>query len=237
LINFGTLQLLAYVSGIVLAFGAIRAMRVPPEMETASLTRAARTTDWRKSVPTLRNTAEWLLANRKVGAMLLVGSIVVALFDGLNTLMPVYVRDVRNTSNPILTSDRRMSAGRAASRPMRQPLRHPRPPGIDVRMQEVFDRATLFAVRHWYLATVPDCADFLTPPLIVGARHSLIRLLPRQRARSQRADLRYLDEREGVDKPATIARDNDQKDRHHPTGDQRCGHCDHGADRTGISVG
>ena len=63
-------------------------------METASLTRAARTTDWRKTVPTLRNTAEWLLANRKVGAMLLVGSIVVALFDGLNTLMPVYVRDV-----------------------------------------------------------------------------------------------------------------------------------------------
>ena len=94
LLNFGTLQLLAYVSGIVLAFGAIRAMRVPPELETASLTRAARTTDWRRTVPTLRNTANWLLANRKVGAMLLVGSMVVALFDGLNTLMPVYVRDV-----------------------------------------------------------------------------------------------------------------------------------------------
>jgi MFS family permease len=94
LINFSTLQMLAYVSGAILAFGAIRALKVPPEEESASLTRAARTTDWRKTVPTLRQTAEWLLANRKVGAMLLVGSVVVALFDGLNTLMPVYVRDV-----------------------------------------------------------------------------------------------------------------------------------------------
>ena len=94
LINFSTLQVLAYVSGAILAFGAIRALKVPPEEESASLTRAARTTDWRKTVPTLRHTADWLLANRKVGAMLLVGSIVVALFDGLNTLMPVYVRDV-----------------------------------------------------------------------------------------------------------------------------------------------
>lgn len=94
LINFSTLQMLSYVSGAVLAFGAIRAMHVPPEVDTSSLTRAARTTDWRKTVPTLRNTAQWLTANRKVGGMLLVGSMVVALFDGLNTLMPVYVRDV-----------------------------------------------------------------------------------------------------------------------------------------------
>jgi MFS family permease len=102
LINFSTLQVLAYVSGAILAFGAIRALRVPPEEESASLTRAARTTDWRKTVPTLRNTADWLLANRKVGIMLLVGSIVVALFDGLNTLMPVYVRDVLE-ANPTAT--------------------------------------------------------------------------------------------------------------------------------------
>jgi MFS family permease len=94
LINFSTLEMLAYVSGAVLAFGAVRALKVPPEETTASLTQAARNTDWRRTVPTLRYTAEWLLSNRKVASMLLVGSIVVALFDGLNTLMPVYVRDV-----------------------------------------------------------------------------------------------------------------------------------------------
>jgi MFS family permease len=54
-------------------------------------------------VPTLRRTAEWVSANRKVGAMIVVGSIVVALFDGLNTLMPVYVRDVLDT-NPTQTA-------------------------------------------------------------------------------------------------------------------------------------
>ena len=46
------------------------------------------------SIPTLRRTADWVSANRKVGAIMLVGSMVVALFDGLNTLMPIYVRDV-----------------------------------------------------------------------------------------------------------------------------------------------
>ena len=35
-----------------------------------------------------------MLANRKVAAKFLVGSMVVALFDGMNSLMPVYVRDV-----------------------------------------------------------------------------------------------------------------------------------------------
>ncbi len=94
LINLSTLQMLAYVSGAILAFGAVRALKVPPEEASAPLRRAARTIDWHDSVPTLRRTAEWLQANRKLGAMLLVGSIVVALFDGLNTLMPVYVRDV-----------------------------------------------------------------------------------------------------------------------------------------------
>jgi MFS family permease len=97
LINVGTLEWLAYVSGIVLAFGAVRALRVPPEEGATPLRRAARTIDWRSTVPTLRRTADWLSANRKVGAMILVGSMVFALFDGLNTLMPVYVRDVLNT--------------------------------------------------------------------------------------------------------------------------------------------
>ncbi|MFN8679150.1 MAG: MFS transporter [Thermomicrobiales bacterium] len=97
LIKIGTLKTVAYVSGAILAFGAFRALKVPPEEHATSLGQAARTVDWRNSIPTLRHTANWLLANRKVGAMILVGSIVVALFDGLNTLMPVYVRDVLGT--------------------------------------------------------------------------------------------------------------------------------------------
>ncbi|MCA9878766.1 MAG: MFS transporter [Thermomicrobiales bacterium] len=94
LINVSTLTVLVYVSGIILAFGTVRALRVPSEAESQSMLAAARHIEWRSTVPTLRRTADWLLGNRKVAAMILVGSMVVALFDGLNTLMPVYVRDV-----------------------------------------------------------------------------------------------------------------------------------------------
>jgi MFS family permease len=102
LINFGSLRTIAYASGIVLAFGAVRALKVPHEEGATTLRQAVRTIDWRGTIPTLERTAEWLLANRKVGAMILVGSMVFALFDGLNTLMPVYVRDVLG-ANPTLT--------------------------------------------------------------------------------------------------------------------------------------
>jgi MFS family permease len=91
------MQTLIYVCGIVLAVGAVRAWHVPPEETSTSLLRAAREIDWRGSIPTLQHTAEWLHANRKVAMMILVGSIVVALYDGLNTLLPVYVRDVLKT--------------------------------------------------------------------------------------------------------------------------------------------
>lgn len=102
LINVSTMRVLIYVAGVVLLLGAVRALKLPPEENTASLRQASREIAWRETVPTLRRTADWLLANRKVGAMILVGSMVLALFDGLNTLMPVYVRDVLN-SNPTNT--------------------------------------------------------------------------------------------------------------------------------------
>jgi MFS family permease len=94
LINVASLRTLIYVAGIVLIFGAVRTLKLPREEDATSLPEAVREVDWRTSVPTLRRTAEWLNVNRKVGAMILVGSMVFALFDGLNTLIPVYVRDV-----------------------------------------------------------------------------------------------------------------------------------------------
>ncbi len=99
LINVTSLRNLIYVAGIVLIFGAVRTLKLPKEEDTTSLPEAVREVDWRASVPTLRRTAEWLNVNRKVGSMILVGSMVFALFDGLNTLIPVYVRDVLH-SNP-----------------------------------------------------------------------------------------------------------------------------------------
>ncbi|MGH2614530.1 MAG: MFS transporter [Thermomicrobiales bacterium] len=102
LINVATMRTIIYVAGVVLAFGAVRALKLPQEEESTPITRAVRTIDWQEAIPTLPRTAEWLLANRKVGAMLLVGSMVMALFEGLNTMMPVYVRDVLG-ANPTNT--------------------------------------------------------------------------------------------------------------------------------------
>lgn len=97
LINIASLRTLIYVAGIVLLFGAVRTLKLPKEDDATSLPKAVSAVDWRASVPTLRRTAQWLNGNRKVGAMILVGSMVFALFDGLNTLIPVYVRDVLNS--------------------------------------------------------------------------------------------------------------------------------------------
>jgi MFS family permease len=102
LINLTSLRVIIYVAGVILVLGAGRALRLPPEEGSTPLTMAVKTIDWQATVPTLQRTAQWLLANRKVGAMLLVGSMVTALFEALNTLMPVYVRDVLG-ANPTHT--------------------------------------------------------------------------------------------------------------------------------------
>jgi MFS family permease len=101
-INVATMRAIIYVAGVALALGAVASLKMPAEATATSLTRAVRQVPWRATVPSLQRTAEWLLANHKIGAMILVGSIVTALFEAMNTLMPVYVRDVLHT-NPTNT--------------------------------------------------------------------------------------------------------------------------------------
>jgi MFS family permease len=90
----GGIQLLMFVSGAVLALGAVRTAKLPDEAGGDSIQHALRTIDWKRSLPSFRATAQWILASRTVAIMTLVGASVVALFDGLNSLMPVYMRDV-----------------------------------------------------------------------------------------------------------------------------------------------
>ena len=102
LINVSTMRTIIYVTGAVLVIAALRSLKLPQEDDATRLTQAVRRVDWQGSIPSLQRTAEWLSANRKVGAMILVGGIVMSLFEGLNTLMPVYVRDVLG-ANPTNT--------------------------------------------------------------------------------------------------------------------------------------
>jgi MFS family permease len=97
LIKLGTVRTITDVAGVVLILGAVRTLQLPARDEGERLRRAIREVDWRASIPTLRRTALWVSEHRQVGAMILVGSMVLALFDGMSTLMPVYVRDVLQT--------------------------------------------------------------------------------------------------------------------------------------------
>jgi MFS family permease len=58
LINVGTARALIYVAGVVLALGAVRALRLPQEETSTSLLQAVRQVDWRAAIPPFPRTAE-----------------------------------------------------------------------------------------------------------------------------------------------------------------------------------
>lgn len=94
LIEVGGVRLVLWAAGVVLALGAVRARALPDEPDKANLRRAFGDVEWRSTFPSLRGTAQWLYDHKGPGSMLLFGATVLALFDGINSLMPVYVRDV-----------------------------------------------------------------------------------------------------------------------------------------------
>lgn len=102
LISSGSLRLLIFACGFITAFGAIRALWVPDEKGQSTLRQAVRALDWRSSAPTLSRTMNWIVGHRALASMVLVGSLATGLFEGFNTLIPIYIRDVLD-ANPALT--------------------------------------------------------------------------------------------------------------------------------------
>jgi MFS family permease len=82
------------VGGVIYLIGAIRTLRLPAEEAAMKLRDAVRTIDWRPAALSLKWNAQWIIRERSVATMILVGAIVVAMFEAFNTLIPVYVRDV-----------------------------------------------------------------------------------------------------------------------------------------------
>jgi MFS family permease len=72
----------------------VRVWRLPAEDAATPVMQAIRAVDWRAAVPAPRRTAAWILGNRRFAAMILVGGMAVSMYQGMNSLMPVYVRDV-----------------------------------------------------------------------------------------------------------------------------------------------
>lgn len=102
LIYKSTLTIVIYVCGAVLALSAVRVRQLPADAAATPITQAIRTINWRASLPSPRRTAAWILDNRRFAAMILVGGMAIALYEGMNSLMPVYVRDVLG-ADPTLT--------------------------------------------------------------------------------------------------------------------------------------
>lgn len=102
LISSGSLRLLIFACGFIMAFGAIRALWVPDEEGQSTLRQAVRAMDWKATTPTLSRTMNWIVGHRALASMVLVGALATGLFEGFNTLIPIYIRDVLD-SDPALT--------------------------------------------------------------------------------------------------------------------------------------
>jgi MFS family permease len=91
LIRYSGIRAVMYVAGLVLGVAAIRALRLPDESERV---RPNQEGLFRESFVTPKRMAQWAASSPGVASMVLVGGLVVALFEAINSLLPVYVREV-----------------------------------------------------------------------------------------------------------------------------------------------
>jgi predicted MFS family arabinose efflux permease len=94
LIKTTGIDVLLFVVAAISVYGAVRTLKLPDTETSAPFRAAVRRVDWRPTSLSVRATARWLVDNRAVSALILVGAVVVAIFEAFNTLVPVYVRDV-----------------------------------------------------------------------------------------------------------------------------------------------
>jgi MFS family permease len=96
LIKAAGIEVVLYVTGFLFLVGALRVRKLP-KAEAAgvkSLRENIRSMDWKPKALSLRYNAGWVSSHRAVASMILVGIFCTALFEGINTLLPVYVREV-----------------------------------------------------------------------------------------------------------------------------------------------
>lgn len=94
LIKTTGIEVVLIVGGLIYLVGAIRTLRLPAEESAMKVSAALRGIDWRPAALSLKWNAQYIVRERGVATMIMVGAIVVAMFEAFNTLIPVYVRDV-----------------------------------------------------------------------------------------------------------------------------------------------
>lgn len=99
IIRYSGIRTVMYVAGAVLLLAAFRALRLPSD---AGLPSNQRESLFREAIVTPRRLATWAGGMPGVASMVMLGALVVALFEAINALLPVYVRDVLN-ADPVMS--------------------------------------------------------------------------------------------------------------------------------------
>ncbi len=96
LIKVSGIDAVLYVTGALFLLGALRIRKLPEAEEDGakSLSENIKSLDWKPRALSIRFNAEWNVAHRPVASMVLVRIFCAALFEGFNSLIPVYVREV-----------------------------------------------------------------------------------------------------------------------------------------------
>ena len=99
IVRYAGIQMVMYVAGVVLLIAALKSLELPSD---AGLPRAQRDRVFREAVMTPRRLATWAGGMPGVASMVMLGALVVALYEGINSLLPVYVRDVLH-ADPVMS--------------------------------------------------------------------------------------------------------------------------------------
>lgn len=98
-IKFASIDLLFVIAACVMLFGAYRTVKLPKLEAGRTLRQAASEVDWIPRTLSVKYIGTWIMNNPGVSTIVLLGAMVVAIFEAFNTLIPVYVRDVLD-ANP-----------------------------------------------------------------------------------------------------------------------------------------
>lgn len=96
LIKYLGINAILITGGLLFLIGSVRIYKLPrkEKEESKSLRESISQVNWKPRALSLGYNADWIMAHRPVASMLLVGILCAALFEGLNSLLPVYVREV-----------------------------------------------------------------------------------------------------------------------------------------------
>ena len=97
LIKRTSLDTLLMIAGLIYLAGAIWTRKMKYPEETKTVMGIVKSVEWKTSALSRQKTAQWMWDHLDVGTVILVGAIVVSMYEAFNTLIPVYVRDVLHT--------------------------------------------------------------------------------------------------------------------------------------------